>query len=313
MARSSNNSLPRPRSAPVRSPLSRKPSGRSFIILLLAACGELASPAWAGVTPTERLVHWATDVRPALESVVCVALQEGNGRSVFQPSIAEPPGCPGPLPSDPALARVAHLLASRGVLARAKIADPSKAFGGIPVDAGHVPVAEQAYRTMVLAHSYVQDRLMPRIHDLLAVSGLVCPDCPGAKRLPKPRTVGYGELMPYILAYLRPVKVGPDGGFSMQICAGINGIQEIKAPDPILVDAGFDLVFGNRGAIDEGTRQARDAARSPECKKLDSEARVAYVRRYLAQVLPGDIRFQEALRPGIQNLPEIGIACSDCP
>jgi len=303
----------RTRSAPLRSPLSRKPSGRSFIILLLVACGELALPAWVGVTPTERVVHWATDVRPALESVVCAALQERNGRSDFQPSIAEPPGCPGPLPSDPVFARVAHLLGSRGVLVRAKVGNPSKAFGGIPVDAGYVSVAEQAYRTMVLAHPYLQDRLMPRIHDLLAASGLVCPDCPGAKRLPEPRTVRYGELMPYVLAYLWPVKVGPDGGLSMQICAGINGIQEIKAPDPILVDAGFDLVFGNWGAIDEGTRQARDAGRSAECKKLDSEARVAYVRRYLAQVLPGDTRFQEALRPGIQSLPEIGLACSDCP
>ncbi len=152
--------LGRTRSAPLRSPLNGKPSGRSFISLLLVACCELASPAWAGGTPTARLVHWATDVRPALESVVCVALQERNGRSVFQPSIAEPPGCPGPLPSDPMFARVAHLLASRGVLARAKVGDPSKAFGGIPVDAGHVSVAEQAYRTMVLAHPYLQDRLI---------------------------------------------------------------------------------------------------------------------------------------------------------
>src|SRR5450759_3912759 len=151
-----NTALQQPLSAPLRSPLSRKPSGRSFIILVLVACSELTSPAWAGGTPTERVVHWATDVRPALESVVCVALQERNGRSVFEASIAEPPGCPGPLPSDPVLARVAHLLGSRGVLARAKVGDPSKAFGGIPVDDGHVSVAEQASRTMVLAHPYLQ-------------------------------------------------------------------------------------------------------------------------------------------------------------
>lgn len=154
---------------------------------------------------------------------------------------------------------------------------------------------------------------MPRVHELLAASALMCRDCPGARQLPKPRTVRYGELIPYVLAYLWPVKVGADGALSMQICAGTNGIQEIGTPDPILVDAGFELVFGNWDAINQATRKARDAAKSPECQKLDTDARVGYVRRYLAEALPADALFREALRHAVQTLPEIGLACLDCP
>jgi hypothetical protein len=188
-----------------------------------------------------------------------------------------------------------------------------KAFEGMPADVEHLPAAEQSYRAMVLSHPDAQRRLMPRLHQLLAAAGAACPDCPSPKQLPMSRNVRYAELVPYVLAYLWPVKVEADGRFSMQICAGVNGIQEMKVPEPILVDAGFDLVFGNSGAIDEATRKARDAAGSPECKKLNSADRVAYVRRYLAEVLPADVSFQEALRPAIQSLPEIGLACSDCP
>lgn len=268
----------------------------------------------AGETLTHgRVLHWTTDIRPAFESVICVTLARHDGTSVFQPLIAKSPGCPGPLPSDPLLARVAYLLGTRGVLIRAKVGDPLKAFEGMPADVEHLPAAELNYRTMVLSHPDAQRRLMPRLHQLLAAAGAACPDCPGPKQLPMSRKIRYAQLMPYVLAYLWPVKVEPDGRFSMQICAGINGIQEMKAPEPMLVDAGFDLVFGNVGAIDEATHKARDAARSPECKKLNSADRVAYVRRYLSEVLPTDVLFQEALRPALQRLPEIGLACSDCP
>lgn len=282
------------------------------VFLLLGA--SLAAPLHGGEIQTPgRVLRWATDIRPAFESVVCVTLEERNGNRFFQPSISEPPECPGPLPSDPLLAQVASLLGTRGVLIRAKVGSPSKALEGIPADVEHLPAAQQNYRAMVLSHPDAQRRLMPRLHQLLATAGAACPDCPGPKQLPTSRSIKYGELAPYVLAYLWPVKVEPDGGVSMQICGGTNGIQEMKTPDPILVDAGFDLVFGNWDAISEAIQKARDAAKFPECKKLDSQARIAYVRRYLADVLPADSRFREALRPGIQSLPEIGLACSDCP
>lgn len=296
------------------SPLNARPLGRlCAVVFFLLGAGVSASLQGGDNPSRSRVLHWTSDIRPAFESVICVTLEERNGNRVFQPSIAEPPECPGPLPSDPLLAQVARLLAARGVLMRAKVGSPLKAFEGMPVDVERRPAAQQSYRMMVLSHPDVQRRLMPRLHELLATVGAACPDCPGPKQLPTPRSIRYGELVPYVLAYLWPVKVEPDGGVSMQICAGTNGIQEMKTPDPILVDAGFELIFGNWDAIGEATRKARDAARSPECKKLDSEARVAYVRRYLAKALPADPGFREALRPGIRSLPEIGLACSDCP
>jgi hypothetical protein len=154
---------------------------------------------------------------------------------------------------------------------------------------------------------------MPRVHQLLASAGVTCPDCPGPNQLPPTRSVKYAEIIPYVLAYIWPVEVDSGGGVSMRICAGINGIEAIKAPDPGLAAAGFDLVFGNWNAIDEAMRCAKETAQSPECRKLDPEARVTSVRRSLAEVLPSDTRFQEALRPAIKLLPEIGLECSDCP
>ncbi|MGH9315585.1 MAG: hypothetical protein ACRD1P_00520 [Thermoanaerobaculia bacterium] len=274
----------------------------------------MAKAAQARETPTPgRILQWTRHIRPAFESVIRVTLEKRDGKPVFQVSIGESPVCAEPVPPDPLLDRVALLLATRGELIRAKVGDPAQAFVGLSPDIEHLAAAQRKYRAMVLSHPNVQRRLMPRLHQLLEASDAVCPDCPGPTRLPASRNIGYAELMPYVLAHLWPVEVGPDGGLSMQFCAGINGVQEMKAPDPLLVDAGFDLVFGNWGAIDAATRNARDAARSPECKKLDSEARVAYVRAYLARVLPSETRFQEALRPAIQALPEIGLACSDCP
>ena len=304
-----NPRLQRTRSAPLRAPWSRLCSIVS-VLMSAAACASMH----AGETPTPgRVLHWTTDIRPAFESVICITLVKRDGKQVFQPSIAEAPECPGPLPSDPLLGSVARLLGNRGVLMRAKVGSPSKAFEGLPADVEHLPAAEQNYRTLVLSHPDALRRLMPRLHQVLATAGAACPDCPGPRQLPMSRNIRYQELVPYVLAYLWPVKAEPDGHVSMQICAGINGIQEMEAPEATLVDAGFDLVFGNWGAIDEATRKAKDAARSPECEKLDPAARVAYVRRYLSEVLPADVRFQEALRPAIQSLPEIGLACTDCP
>jgi hypothetical protein len=294
------------------SPLNAQPLGRLFRIFPLLYLGVGVPLEGRGDAPAGRVLRWASDVRPALESVICVTPEERDGNRFFQPSISEPPECPGPLPSDPLLAQVARLMNARGVLMRAKVGSPLKAFEGIPVDLDHRAAAQESYRAMVLSNPDVQRRLMPRIHEVLASAGAACSDCPGPKQLPTPRGVRYSELMPYVLAYLWPVKVGADGGVSMQICAGTNGIQEMKTPDPSLVDAGFELIFGNWEAIGKATRKAKDAARSPECQKLDSEARVAYVRRYLAETLPADTVFREALRPGIRILPEIGLTCLDC-
>ena len=305
---------PRLQRTPLRAPLSRKPLGRFGSIVLAFTLVSCAAAHGPPSTPDSvRVVHWTTDIRPALESVICVTLVERNGVSAFQPSIAESPGCPGPLPSDPLLANVARFLGSRGVLIRARAGAPSEAFNGLPADVGHLAAAQRNYRRLVLSHPDAQRRVMPRIHRLLVAAGVTCPDCPGPNQPPKSRNISYAELIPYVLAHLWPVNVDLNGGVSMQICAGVNGIEQMKAPDRVLVDAGFDLVFGNWGAINSATQKARDAARSPECKSLDSGARVAYVRRYLSEVLPTDARFQEALRPAIQNLPEIGLACSDCP
>lgn len=302
----------RPHASLRGSPLSRRPLGRLLRVFPLLYLGLGAPLEGQGGSSPGRALRWASDVRPALASVICVTLGERDENRLFRPSISEPPECPGPLPSDPLLAQVARLMSTRGVLMRAKAGSPLKAFDGIPVDLDHRAASQESYRAMVLSNLYVQRRLMPRIHELLASVGAACPDCPGPKQLPTPRGFAYSELMPYVLAYLWPVRVGVKGGVSMQICAGTNGIQEIKTPDPNLVDAGFELVFANWEAIGEATRRAKEAARSPECQKLDSEARVAYVRRYLAKTLPADPAFRDALRPRIRILPEIGLACLDC-
>lgn len=262
--------------------------------------------------PSRRVVHWATDIQPALESVICVSLADQNGKKVFEAFIAESTECPGPLPSDPLLAQVAKLLAGRRMLIRAGAGNPSKAFEGIPQDAAHQHVAQGKYQTMVLGDPETRRRLMPRIHQLLVSSGAECPDCPGPTQWPTARSVSRAELMPYVLAYLWPTKVEPDGHVTMQICAGTNGIREMQTPDPLLVEAGFEVAFGNWNAVAAAMRQAKVAASSAEGKARDPEVRVRYVRKYLAEALPKDPKFVEALQPAINNLQEIGLACRDC-
>ncbi len=281
-------------------------------VLLFASSALLRIAAW-GEPPPKRDLAWASDVRPALESVICVKVKSHEGKPYFEPVIAKPLECPRPLPQDPLLAGAAEILAERGVLMRARAGAPSAVFGTLEVTSSNQPEAESRYRDLVLKSPEVLLRVMPRVHQLLLKSGATCSDCPGPKAFPEaPRRVACSELMPYVVAYFWPVGVGPDAAVSMQICSGINGLDRIPHLDTALASAGFDLAFGNWEAAKVAIRLARESSRAAECKELAPAERVSCVHERLGRMLGEDPDFRKALAPRFVMMPEIGILCTDC-
>ena len=140
--------------------------------------------------------------------------------------------------------------------------------------------------------------LVPRLRDAMTEEGLSCSGCPAFS--PRPiRSALWSEFSPYLAAYVWPDPVrtptdvdGKPSGmpdYSFHVCGGLNGIGEMKDPDPLLVRAGFVVVFGNSEFLEAAGFHFQETLNEPGFLKLeDDDARTRYLRNRLPSATVAD-------------------------
>ena len=272
----------------------------------------LAALSAYGQEAASKTLGYEKDVKPALESAVCVVSREFQGRQFFMPTKE---GCTPAASLSPVQTKMSGAMAE--VLAN-YLVHCSRLFGeaqkNVPEGPGRLEKLQKEYRRLLLSDETIVGAVMPKAWADMSGAGLACPDCPGPKQAPAPRQVALKDLMPYTLAFLWPARLMPDGGVSFMICVGVNGLSRMEHPDPVLAEAAFSCVNKNGDAM-EMAEAALTEAMKPDAYKAfkGDEAKLDYLRASLAKSLPGNAAFvAEIKKQALEKLPAYGLACLDC-
>lgn len=165
--------------------------------------------------------------------------------------------------------------------------------------------------------------IVPRVRNALTSEGLVCTGCPVFR--PRPiRKLTWAEFAPYLAAHAWPDPVqtpkdasGKPSGrpkYSFHVCGGLNGIGEMKDPDPLLVRAGFVAAYQNASFLQSAGTQFGEALNAPEFLKLeDDEARTRFLRSSVpSETVKDPTARLEACRVLAGMSADLGIEITDC-
>ena len=184
-------------------------------------------------------------------------------------------------------------------------------------------VRTQRAREAYLSSEDFLRAVVPRLRQSMTEEGLACTGCP---EFP-PRSVRratWSEFGPYLAAYVWPdpvqtpkVESGKPAGkvdYSFHVCVGVNGIAEMKDPDPLLVRAGFLAAFGNEEFLERASAQFEKILSAPEFTTLgDDDARTRYLRDHFgAETVKDPIARVAACRALAEVSKDIGINVPDC-
>jgi hypothetical protein len=256
-----------------------------------------------------------------IEALVCVATFDvpGHGR-IEEPWYGDREHCRLPAANTPLQRAVERAYAdARPALIAIRQDEPALLAA--------LKIEDEAARLAAIRAEYLDQRffgmLLPRLFAALFAEGLACDGCPEAVR-PGPRTIDWSVLVPYVAAYVWPDPVvtprGADGEpsgppqYSMHICAGLNGVAEMSAPDPDLLIAAF-LATIHTDAVHESAKQTFFAMREdPEFTRLTTdEARTAWLRERLGPRVAGDPSILPAVCETLARFHEdTGIAVREC-
>ena len=261
-------------------------------------------------------VTWEGDVAPALGSVICTTSYERDGEVRSAPTFD---GCAAPVGLSPAMLAVRQVFAGK-VPIIVRLRSTASATEGVSREVPEgTPNRNDAvlarFRRDLLASPRLQRLVMPGVHRALAEAGLACADCPGPRTRPPVRPVTVAELVPYAVAFYWPDGVRPNGGVSLHICVGINGLARMPEVDPELADAAVAGMFANMPGVMAATRPVLvEAVKAPAyAAAADAAAKLEYLRATLAARLPATPAFVAAVAAGAATaLPPLGLACSDC-
>ncbi len=266
----------------------------------------------SGGGPSGHSLSYDREVRPALESAVGVKSLEYQGRKFTVPTIEKTPpaGRKSPLEAglSRAMADVLHLYIFRANALYAK------ALSMAPKGKGREQELLAAYRHNLLSDPIIRRALMPKVENMLREDGLTCPDLPEPHQPPSPRSVTVKELMPYALAFLWPSNIRPDGGVSLNVCIGINGLRGMKNADPLLVEAAYRCVSHNGDIMEKAEASLQKAMGTKAYDStISSPAKLRYLRSSLAESLSTDPAFVRLLaKIASEKLPLFGLTCADC-
>ncbi len=287
--------------------------GMVIVIASVAAALGLQVLCANGRGSAGHSLSYDRDVKPALESAVGVKTGEFQGRKFTVPTIETTPPANMSSTLEKGLFR-----ATVDVLIlypyRANVLY-AKALGTVPQE--QVKDRERkllsAYRHNLLSDPIIRRALMPRVEKILRKDGLTCPDLPAPHRPPTPRSVTVKELMPYVLAFLWPSAIRPNG-VSFNVCIGINGLRDMNNPDPLLVEAGYSCVSHNGDVMEKAEASLQKATGTKDYKStISSPAKLRYLRSSLAEDLSSDPAFVRLIaKVAAEKVPLYGLTCTDC-
>jgi hypothetical protein len=166
--------------------------------------------------------------------------------------------------------------------------------------------------------------MLPRLDSALRDEGLSCGDCPSPVDPPR-RDVSWAELQPYLAAYVWPDPVQtprdasgrPTGKpkVSGHICAGINGVDELDDPDPVLLRVAFLLVLNTPKLHARAPAVLHELADDSTFDDAPTdEARTAYLREELGPRLFSSEDVRAALCTTADRFQtDTGVVVRGCP
>lgn len=283
------------------------------VALLLITGSATAAPAQS--------VTWS-EVRADLGKTICVLEHElPNGNTGYSYVSGSREDCAGQETTSPLSRAVDAALQEAQALSSAM--GPGET--GFSFDAERsLQENDRAMRESYLASDRFLQPILRRLPEALAAEGLTCQDCPGAVAPPVRQTT-WEEFVPYLAAYFWPDPVRtpvdeegrpvgePKHGF--HICAGLNGISEIKEADPRLVQAGFVAAMATPELRRIAMEQFQSLLAEPDFVGLtDDEARTAYLRQHLGSRLAADDRLTPPACDTLQRYGEdLGLIVEGCP
>ena len=281
---------------------------------------SVAMAIGTAAAPSPRAVSWA-DARAALGELICArAYSLPDGRESFSVIAGVREYCELPLASTP-VQRAVDKACQR---AQRLIGSIRPEAVGAAYEDGLTP--DERTRRAREAYLGSEDFLravVPRLRDAMTDEGLVCSGCP--EFLPRPiRRANWSEFAPYLAAYVwpDPVRTSKDGNgrptgmphYSFHVCGGLNGIGELKDPDPLLVRAGFVAAFGNSEFLENVGNHFEETLNEPAFLKLaDDEARTRYLRQHIPTATVNDpIARGAACRALVEASADLGVEVPEC-
>lgn len=287
---------------------------------MIACALSLAMAFAAAGAPSPSPMPWG-EVRAAVGELICANVHSRpDGREAFSvvAGVREycklpPAGTPLQRAVDKACERAQRLIASihpEGLSAAYE--------KGLSPDE-RTRRAREAY----LASEDFLRAVVPRLSAAMTEEGLTCSGCPEFP--PRPvRKATWSEFAPYLAAYVWPDPVrtpkdanGTSSGmpnYSFHVCGGLNGIGEMKDPDPLLVRAGFLVAFRNSEFLESAGTHFTETLNEPAFQKLDDdEARTRYLRnRMPSETVKDPTARVAACRALAEVSVDIGVEVPDC-
>ncbi len=292
--------------------------GVDAFVLRLDAPKSTAATA-AAPADTTIAVPWS-DVREAMTRVICVVTQTApDGKEYRYVAGGEREACGAPAAATATDRAVDATFAAAPILFGALRADVDGALApGLTATERHAR-AVGAY----LGHEPFLRAFLPRLQAALAAEGARCTDAPAFAPV-RPRTVTWDEFAPYVAAYVWPDEVrrakgaapGEQGEvrYSFHVCSGLNGIDRLPAPDPVLVRAAFVSVLGNGPFMQAASRHFSATLGAPEFGVLtDDAARTAYLRDHVGPATAADPEVRAAVCTGLLPVAaDLGVQLEGC-
>jgi hypothetical protein len=273
--------------------------------------------------PTTVAVSWA-EVEPAIAELICMYRLEIEGHGPIDEPVFghREKACKLPPAATPLERAVERAYATASPILNGMMhawREPVLAAMGTGTGAEQLAAVRKAY---------LSDRflglLLAHLEPELLAEDLHCSDCPPAF-VPTPRTIGWDEFVPYLSAYVWPDPVvtprnergKPTGEpkYGYHICIGTNGISELPAPDPALVELGFLAAFHN-AALRERVAVLFAALRTEdEFLGLpdDDDVRTKWLRARLGPRLAGEHEMRVAVCQTVELFEaDTGLTIAEC-
>ncbi len=179
-----------------------------------------------------------------------------------------------------------------------------------------------AMREAILSEAYL-GLLLPRLYEALADEELECRDCPAPVR-PQLREVEWATLEPYLVAHVWPDPVAtphdergrPTGQprLSVHLCAEINGIGRIEAPDPSLIRAAYLAVFHTGPVHEAVSTTVRTVTTERAYSRLRTdEDRTEHLRAQVGPRIMAEPAVRIAVCETLRRFePDTGVLVVDC-
>jgi hypothetical protein len=292
------------------------------MLIRIAVSSLLAAVSSAAATPpTAETVSWA-DVREAIGACICVTPYTHEGTEYFVPQAGQCDQCRPP-DTETGLSMVVDSAyeAAQPILIALK--PPGLKEAGMP-DAG----LTRDERTRLVRQAYLEfepfRRLILRhLPTALTEAGLVCPDCPPWEPRP-PRHVDWSDYLPYLTAHVWPDPVVTPTGdgetpaeeprYGFHVCVGLNGVGEMRDPDPHLVRAGYLGAFHTQELMQKASAYFGTILAEGQFTALDNDdARTRYLRRRLPEEIANDAEVKSAVCGTLDDLAdELDLVVDGC-